>query len=237
MADAADAPGRLAELAETHALGPAAREGLERLLALLATAPDAPTSVTHPAAAVDVHLADSLAALALAEVRAADRVADIGAGAGLPGLVLALALGAEVALVEASARKCAFLRRAVAATGSRSVAVVHARVEQWSAGAGCHDLVVARALGPAPVVLEYAAPLLAPGGHLVDWRGRRDPGAARAAAAAAGELGLEAVEVRAVRPYPASRNRHLHVWRKTAPTPARFPRRPGIARKRPLGAN
>jgi 16S rRNA (guanine527-N7)-methyltransferase len=96
-------------------------------------------------------------------------------------------------------------------------------------------VVVARALGSQPLVLEYAAPLLRVGGSLVDWRGRRDPREEARALAAAGELGMERAEVRRVTPFAGVRDRHLHVFVKTAPTPPRFPRRPGAARKRPLG--
>ena len=56
-----------------------------------------------------------------------------------------------------------------------------------------------------------------------------------APAAAAGELGLRLVEIRRVEPYAGVSDHHLHVFEKVAETPARFPRRPGIARKRPLG--
>jgi 16S rRNA (guanine527-N7)-methyltransferase len=85
------------------------------------------------------------------------------------------------------------------------------------------------------VVAEYAAPLLRVGGRLVAWRGRRDPADEAAGARAALQLGLEAREPVAVRPYPAAEHRHLHVMVKTGETPAKFPRRPGVARKRPLG--
>jgi 16S rRNA (guanine527-N7)-methyltransferase len=98
-----------------------------------------------------------------------------------------------------------------------------------------HDLVTARALAALPVVVEYAAPLLAVGGALVAWRGRPDRDAEATGAGAAAQVGLEPGEVRQVEPYSAARDRHLHVFRKTTPTPPRFPRRPGIARKRPLG--
>ena len=110
-----------------------------------------------------------------------------------------------------------------------------ARAEEWSAGIGCNDAVLARALAPQTVVLEYAAPLLRMGGALVDWRGRRDPSAEEAADRAASGLGLSRVETRRVMPFEQATDRHLHVFVKVAETPARFPRRPGIARKRPLG--
>jgi 16S rRNA (guanine527-N7)-methyltransferase len=74
--------------------------------------------------------------------------------------------------------------------------------------------------------------LLRRGGVLVAWKGARD---AAEEAPGAAELGLEPVEVRAVEPFPGARDRHLHVYFKSGPTPERFPRRTGVARKRPLG--
>jgi 16S rRNA (guanine527-N7)-methyltransferase len=213
-----------------------ASDRLAVLLEVVESDRTAPTSVREPREAADAHLADSLVALELEVVRAASRIADLGSGAGFPGLALAVALpGARVALVESAARKCAFLERTIATAGVPNAEAVHARAEAWPDGGDAHDLVTARALAALPVVVEYAAPLLAACGTLVVWRGRRDPDAEAAAARAAAEVGLEPGEVRRVEPYPAARDRHLHVFRKTAPTPPRFPRRPGIARKRPLG--
>jgi 16S rRNA (guanine527-N7)-methyltransferase len=226
----------VAPLAARWSLEPSAAHRLAALLLVLGDDATAPTAVREPREAADAHLADSLVALELEVVRAASRIADLGAGAGFPGLALAVALPeARVALVESAARKCAFLERAIAAAGVPNAEAVHARAEAWPDGGEVHDLVTARALAALPVVVEYAAPLLAVGGTLVAWRGRRDPDAEAAAARAAAEVGLEPGEVRRVEPYPAARDRHLHVFRKTAPTPPRFPRRPGIARKRPLG--
>jgi 16S rRNA (guanine527-N7)-methyltransferase len=216
-------------------LEPPAAERLAALLGVLDD-PTAPTTVRRPPEAADAHLADSLAGLELDAVRAGRRVADLGSGAGFPGLALAVALpGARVALVESAERKCAFLRRAVAAAALDNTEVVRARAEAWADGADAHDLVTARALAALPVLVEYAAPLLELGGTLVAWKGRRDRGEEAAGGRAATEVGLEPVEVRRVRPYRAARDRHLHVFRKVAATPARFPRRPGMARKRPLG--
>jgi 16S rRNA (guanine527-N7)-methyltransferase len=113
--------------------------------------------------------------------------------------------------------------------------VIGARVEAWRDGIGRFELATARALAPLPVVLEYGAPVLAPGGTLVVWRGARDSGAEAAAARAAEELGMAPAEVRRVHPYPHAHARHLHVFTKEKSTPPRFPRRPGVALKRPLG--
>ena len=140
-----------------------------------------------------------------------------------------------MSLVESNGRKCAFIAAAIEAAGATNAAAVHARAEAWPDGLEASDLVTARALAPLAVVAEYAAPLLAVGGSLVAWRGRRDPEDEAAAARAAAELGLEPGTVTRVEPYPGALHRHLHVMRKVAPTPDRFPRRPGMARKRPLG--
>ena len=67
------------------------------------------------------------------------------------------------------------------------------------------------------------------------WKGAVDPSEAAAGQAAAAQLGLEPTEVRAVEPYPTAEGRTLHVFVKVGPTPERFPRRPGMAVKRPLG--
>jgi 16S rRNA (guanine527-N7)-methyltransferase len=227
---------RVAKLARRFDLAPAAGDQLISLLRSLTTDPLAPTSVRDPGTALDDHLADSLVALELPAARSAGSIADLGSGAGLPGLPLAIALPtATVSLVESNARKCAFIERAAAACGLTNAAIVPARAETWPEGLGHCDVVTARALAPLDVVAEYAAPLLTLGGTLIVWRGRRDPDAEAAAARAADQLGLEVVPPLSVQPYPRAVHRHLHVMVKTAPTPPRFPRRPGIARKRPLG--
>jgi 16S rRNA (guanine527-N7)-methyltransferase len=69
----------------------------------------------------------------------------------------------------------------------------------------------------------------------VVWRGKRDADEEARAAVAAADLGLDLQDVRSVRPFPAAAHRHLHSYVKVAPTPQRFPRRAGMARKRPLG--
>jgi 16S rRNA (guanine527-N7)-methyltransferase len=140
-----------------------------------------------------------------------------------------------VSLVESNGRKCAFIAAAIEACSLGNAAAIHARVESWPEGLGSCDLVTARALASLAVVAEYAAPLLAVGGWLVAWRGRRDPDDEAAGARAAAEVGLDPGAVTRVEPYPGALHRHLHLMHKVASTPDRFPRRPGMARKRPLG--
>jgi 16S rRNA (guanine527-N7)-methyltransferase len=232
-----DLDARFRALADRFGLGDPAIERLRELHRLLVEDPLAPTAVRDPAKVIDDHLADALVALDLEVVRRAGGLADLGSGAGVPGLPLAIALpDATVALVDSAARKTAFLERAVAACEVTNARVVHARAEAWPEGIAAHDVVTARALAPLEVVAEYAAPLLVVGGTLVAWRGRRDPSAEARAARAAAELGLEPAEVIAVKPYPAAERRHLYLMSKVTETPRGFPRRPGMAVKRPLGA-
>jgi 16S rRNA (guanine527-N7)-methyltransferase len=197
----------------------------------------APTAVREPRQAAQTHIADSLVALELEAVQAAERIADLGSGAGFPGLALAVALpAAAVSLIESQRRRCEFLERVCAAAELENTRVVWSRAEEWQAGVARNDVVTARALAPQPVVLEYAAPLLRMGATLVDWRGRRVRTEEDAAERAAAALGLRRAQVRRVTPFEGARDRHLHVFVKVAETPPRFPRRAGIARKRPLGA-
>ena len=143
---------------------------------------------------------------------------------------------ARVDLIESSARKCAVIDRLAAAAGLSNARTVAKRAEEWGAGAGAgaYDAVAVRAVAPLAVLAEYAAPLLRLGGVLVAWKGSRDEAEEGAGARAAARLGLELREVIRVRPFAGARQRHLHAYAKVAPTPEGFPRRPGVARKRPL---
>lgn len=216
---------------------------MDALVAMLAEDPSAPSSVRDPERAWRVHVADSLSGLEFEPLARAGRIADIGAGAGLPGLALAAALpSAEVALVESIARKCAFMRAAIARAGLRNVSVVCERAEEWASSGppsggreGC-EAVTARAVGRLSTLAELASPLLVDGGALVAWKGRRDDEEEEELRRAQGRVGMELEEVRWVGPYSGSRNRHLYLVRKTGPTPEGLPRRPGMAKKRPFGS-
>lgn len=212
------------------------------LLEALAAEPDPHTTVSDPEAALEVHVADSLSGLEVPDLARARRIADVGAGAGFPGLVLAIALPrAEVDLIESVGRKTAVIDRLIQAAELGNARSITARVEDYgrvpaSLGGGreAYDAVTARAVGPLALVVEYAAPLLRPDGILVAWKGARDDAEEGAGAVAAEKVGMAVKEVLPVTPYPSSKRRHLHVYRKIAPTPPEFPRRAGMARKRPL---
>jgi 16S rRNA (guanine527-N7)-methyltransferase len=133
------------------------------------------------------------------------------------------------------------MRRAIAEAGVPNARVICKRSEEWAAdpppagGREAYQAVTARAVGRLATLAELAAPLLVDGGVLVVWKGRRDPAEEAELEQVAGQLGVEPQEVRWVGPYAGSRNRHLHVLRKRGATPPGLPRRPGMAKKRPLG--
>jgi 16S rRNA (guanine527-N7)-methyltransferase len=219
------------------AIPPDAEPAIAELLRLLAE-PRAPISRSTIERARDVHIADSLSGLALEPIREASRIADLGSGAGLPGLVLAAALPqARVDLIESLERKCAFLRDAIDRMGLASAAVVCERSEDWASGGGreAYDAVTARAVGSLATLAELASPLLREGGFLVAWKGARSSEEEAQVASAAERLAMEPTEIRSVQPYPKSRDRHIHLLRKNGPTPNGLPRRPGMAAKRPFG--
>jgi 16S rRNA (guanine527-N7)-methyltransferase len=200
-------------------------ERVERWLAALLATPGL-TSVTDPGEARRLHVDDALAALELVE---AGPVVDVGSGGGSPGLPLAAARpDLSITLLESSARTCAFLEEQAAAFPN--VDVVCARAEEHAAGAGrdAYATALARALAPPPVAVEWCLPLVSPGGRLVLYAGEADEEQVeKAAAEVAGRLAR-------VVPVPGSERRRLLVVEKLGPTPERFPRRPGVARKRPL---
>jgi 16S rRNA (guanine527-N7)-methyltransferase len=176
------------------------------------------TSVTDRGEAFRVHVEGSLAALPHLAGRRGT-IVDVGSGGGSPGIPLAAALPErEVILLEANARKASFLERIAAAFPN--VRVVRGRAEEQAVDA--YGAAVARALAPPPVAAEWCLPLVRPGGAAVLYVGpSADIDAVRRVARHVG--GGEPEQHEGVIVIP-----------KTAPTPPGFPRRPGMARKRPL---
>ena len=148
---------------------------------------------------------------------------DVGSGGGSPGIPLAASRpDLDFVLLEANRRKCAFLEEA--ASGLRNVSVLCARAEEHAAqeGRAAYGTALARALAAPPVAAEWCLPLLRTGGSAVLFVGPTAD--ANAVSEAAAALSAELVES------PPG----FLVLRKTGPTPERFPRRPGAAKKRPL---
>jgi 16S rRNA (guanine527-N7)-methyltransferase len=190
---------------------------LERWLEAVLATPGL-TALRDPVEARRVLLDDALRGVEL--VRAEDGpVVDVGSGGGTPGIPLAASLpGRSVTLLEAERRKCEFLRRWEAELPD--LHVVWGRAEEQPVDE--YGVAVAKALAQPPVAAEWCLPLVRPGGAVVLWVGpsvERERVAA-VAARLAGEV--EAAPEGFV------------VLRKTGPTPPGFPRRPGLAKKRPL---
>jgi 16S rRNA (guanine527-N7)-methyltransferase len=196
------------------------------------------SSVTEPERAWRVHVEDSLTGLEVEELSRAGRIADIGSGAGFPGLVLAVALpAAEVDLIESVGRKCEFMRRAIEAADISNATVLNARSEELAAGEqrDSYDVVTARAVGRLSTLAELASPLLKENGVLVAWKGKRDADEEQQLERAAEQLAMHPEQILDVGDRAGSKHRHLHVIRKLRATPEGLPRRPGMAKKRPHG--
>ena len=144
---------------------------------------------------------------------------------------------AHVDLVESTRRKCEVIERLATAAGLQNrVSALPVRAEDHARGVGkaAYDVATARALAPLPVICEYAAPLLRLGGVAIAWKGARQPDEEAAGARAASKLGFGDAQVMPVSPFPGAGNRHLYVYSKISDTPPEYPRRTGVARKRPL---
>ena len=198
---------------------------LERWLEALLAEPGL-TAVRDPDEARRVHVDDALAAATF--VREGP-VVDVGAGGGSPGIPIALARPElRVDLLEAQRRTCSFLE--AVSRELPNVRVICARAEEHARGEGreTYATALAQALAPPPVALEWCLPLVRVGGRVILLAGEVDP---EPAATAARMVGGGAPEVI---PLLGSSRRSLLLVPKVEPTPERFPRRPGMARKRPL---
>lgn len=222
---------------DAEQLDPDARRALQTVLSLLAEERASVSSVVDDRA-WSVHVVDSLTGLEIPPLREAGTIADIGSGAGFPGLPLAVTLpDSRIDLIESVGRKCDFIRRAIGAAGIANAVVINARSEEVATGDGreAYEAVTARAVGRLSTLAELASPLLLDGGVLVAWKGRRDDEEESQLERAAESLSMRPERILDVGDRAGSRHRHLHVVRKVGPTPADLPRRPGVAKKRPRG--
>jgi 16S rRNA (guanine527-N7)-methyltransferase len=187
------------------------------------------------------HFADSLAVLlALEEAgKSKCRLIDIGTGAGFPGLPLKLARPHwHVTLVESTRKKTTFLRHLVEALDLDDVEVVPARAEEVGQDPRYReqfDLATARAVADLAVLVEYALPLVRIGGRFIAQKGATPEAELEAAGTAIQLLGGRHVATMAYNLPGHDASLHLVVIEKIAPTPAKYPRRPGMPEKRPLG--
>ncbi len=198
------------------------------------------TRIVEPDEVARRHLLDSLTCalpvLDALQAGAAWRCVDVGSGGGLPGIPLAVAFPSlQVTLLESVGKKAAFLRHAVTELGLDQVVVGQARAEEAArhpSDRDAYDLVVARALAPLDVALELCLPFAKPGGIVVLPRGSDLAGQLADGEAVAEELGGRLRPPISLDLPDLPPGRSLVVADKLGSTPARFPRRPGMAAKR-----
>jgi 16S rRNA (guanine527-N7)-methyltransferase len=225
------------------ALGDEQVDSLERYARLLAGYERANVIGTRDFEKVVLdHLLDSLSCLLYEPLRRARSIADIGSGAGLPGIPISIARpGAALTLIEATRKKTDFLGYAVERLALERIRVLNERVEDV-AHSGEHrsryHAATARAVDRLSVLVEYGVPLLRVNGSMVAMKARLDAGELEEGRRAARLLGAEVSGVIPVPFLPDIRDvqRRLVVVTRVGETPRRYPRKPGIPRKQPLGA-
>lgn len=232
----------LASAPEIGALLPDdALDRLERYVALLLDANERVnlTRITDPDEVARLHLLDALAALPLLDALAPRRAVDLGSGGGVPALPLAIAGPAvKWMLVESVAKKATALRSFASELGLANVKVVAERAEILGHRPELRerfDLATARACAALPVLAELALPFLRRGGELIAWKGPLDASSPELRAGGAAARVVGGGPPRLVRPPSEALGGHTFVIvSKVAPTPPRYPRRPGEPARRPL---
>jgi 16S rRNA (guanine527-N7)-methyltransferase len=190
------------------------------------------TAITHPDDIDRLHFVDSLACL-LEPIAEGASVLDVGAGAGFPGVPLKIARpDLQVTLLEATGKKARFLEHAVSVLGLAGVEVIHDRAET-AGGRQEYDVVVARALAAMPALLELTLPFCRIGGRVLALK--KGTGLPAELASARRALEVLGGELAPPREYELDGEpRQVVVVRKVRPTPAGYPRRPGMPAKKPL---
>ncbi|MCP3904617.1 MAG: 16S rRNA (guanine(527)-N(7))-methyltransferase RsmG [Planctomycetes bacterium] len=227
-------------LAQVEALEIAFDSGdVERLARYLALLLDAArsfnlTAITDPDEAWVRHIADSLTLLPILASLEAKRVIDVGAGGGLPGVPLAIAMpDVSFTLLEATGKKARFLEETAAALDLANVTVVNDRAETAGQDRETHreryDAVLARAVGRMPVLVELTVPLARIGGHVLAIKGARAEAEVAEAKAALHTLHARVVETR------RTATGTIVIIEKSRRTGKMYPRRPGEPKRAPLG--
>jgi 16S rRNA (guanine527-N7)-methyltransferase len=198
------------------------------------------TSITDCEEVQVKHFLDSLSCLRILDTFAPDaRCIDVGAGAGFPGLALKIVRPRlSLTLLESVGKKVRFLTHMVAALGVQDTEVVQGRAEELGRNPDyreAFDVALARAVAQMSVLVEYALPLVRLGGIFVAQKGDDIEVEVESAGAAIKILGGRVSEIRPVELPGVESARHLVVVEKVGPTTERYPRRPGIPAKRPLG--
>lgn len=196
------------------------------------------TAITEPAAVQARHFLDSLSVVRAVPLAPGMRLVDVGTGAGFPGLPLLIAMpGLRVTLMEATGKKFAFLEHLVAALGLPNAAMLHARAEEAGHMTGhraAYDVAVARAVARLPSLVEYLLPLVKVGGRCVAMKGETAHDEAADSKRALMTLGGRLQRIEPVQLPGVAETHYLIVIEKTSPTPAAYPRKPGMPTHKPI---
>lgn len=190
------------------------------------------TAIVEPDAMWMRHIYDALTLVPMIASAGARRIIDVGAGGGIPGIVLAVIMpDVRLALLEATGKKARFLEQTAKALGLDNVDVINDRAETVGrdpAHREQYDIAVARAVGTLPVLLELATPLVRAGGHVLAIKGEKAPDEITAAKKALHMLHCAVVGTQRT---PTGT---IVMIEKLRPTPRLYPRRPGEPKRAPL---
>jgi 16S rRNA (guanine527-N7)-methyltransferase len=196
------------------------------------------TAITEPEAVQVRHFLDSLTIAQAVPLASGCRIIDVGSGAGFPGLPLGIVFPhMNVALLEATGKKVAFLNHIIATLGLKNVHTVQARAEeagQMPEHRAAYDVVVARAVARLPALAEYLLPLTKVGGHAIAMKGKTAEEEANDAERAIAILGGRLQTIHNIQLPGVEETHYLVVIEKIAPTPAAYPRKPGTPTNKPL---
>lgn len=196
------------------------------------------TRITKPSEAVTLHLVDSLLPLATRALREhhTQRFLDMGTGGGFPGIPFGIMTKAEGTLIDSVGKKVAAVSEFISALGLSNLAACHDRVEDFARSLDRpYDVVLARAVAQANVLVEYASPLLAKGGYLVIEKGRPSDEEITCAKRAAKLCGLSLVSRDQFELPRELGHREVLIFEKTHRATLKLPRKTGLAKKEPLG--
>ena len=196
------------------------------------------TAITEPREVIRKHYLDSLLLCGIPGAPVAGRAADVGTGAGFPGIPLAVMCPElETVLIDSLGKRVTFLEECIAEMGLKNVTAVKARAEEIGKDPvyrETFDVVLSRAVAALPVLCEYCVPLVKPGGYFAAYKSQKAQEEADLARNAIQILGgeLEAAEKRTLG--GSGEERTILIIRKKMNTPPAYPRKAGIPAKRPL---